>query len=335
MKKFIFPVILLALLSGCGRIKSTPDTDNDVNIVSGTANGTTTNIMGYETESTTDEMSTSDVTTTKVAGEKVGGTTTEVHVTKKSTTPVQTRASSGNNDGVVHGTTRSVPSVQRTTTTTTSVATTETTTQSSAYDPKDYSNISFELGTKQNEISVLRPFGNGEKKQFQSITDVDTSEIAEELEKDSKKTIDDFIVKDDFDFDGYPDLFIIEKQDEFNKTGKYYRYDQEKGTYTSWAEMNELKNLIDTDQLEKESIVVFYKNEDKIEYEVKTFEWDDEKLVLRKYMHQFENEDGEILVKTIVYDEEGNETASETRDSKGILVSDGGEGDEPTTSNEE
>lgn len=321
MKKFIFPAILLALLAGCGSVKKTPGTDNDINIVSGTANGTTTNIMDYEKGAVTGKPSTSDVTTKKVAGKKVGGTTSEGHLTKKSVTPVQTRSSNGGNDGVVHGTTRAVPSVQRNTTTPSS--STETTSQTPTFDPKDYSSISFALGTKFNEINVLRPFSNGEEKSVQSINDVDASEILEELEKNPTKKIEDFMIKEDFDFDGYPDLFIIENQDEFKKTGKYYHYDHEKGIYTAWSEMNELKNLIETEYLSHENIVVYYKSEeDNSEYTSKTYEWDDNsKLVLRQSMHQFEDADYGLLIESVFYDESGRETGRETRDSSGSIVS--------------
>jgi hypothetical protein len=237
MKKLIFPVILLALLSGCGLVTEKPDTDKDVNIVSNSVNGTTTDVLTYETVVTTGEMSTVDATTTKTAGNKVSGSTTAAHSTNKVTSPTITRATAAN-DGVVHGTTRSVPSVQRTTTTASSSSTTATepTTQTATFDPKDYSKISLAFDTKSddnNEIKVMRPDKNGEEVTVQVLRDVDTSEIAEAIEKDHTKKLDDFIVKADFNDDGYPDLFIIEKQDELNKSGRYYRYDYEKGIYTT------------------------------------------------------------------------------------------------------
>ena len=111
MKKLIFPAILLALLSGCGEITVTPD-NKDLNAVSSSENGTTTDLQTYETEATTGEMSTSNVTSSKSAGKKVSGTTTAVHATNN----VIVSATKASNDGVVHGTTRSVPTVHRNTT---------------------------------------------------------------------------------------------------------------------------------------------------------------------------------------------------------------------------
>ena len=101
------------------------------------------------------------------------------------TSPTITRATAVN-DGVVHGTTRSVPSVQRTTTTVSSTTTAEPTTQTSTFDPQDYSKISLSLDTKSNdnnEIKVMRPDKNGEEVTVQVLRDVDTSEIAEAIEK--------------------------------------------------------------------------------------------------------------------------------------------------------
>ncbi|MBP5430720.1 hypothetical protein [Ruminococcus sp.] len=340
MKKLVFPVILLSLLSGCGGISETPNTDKDINVVSGLAEGTTTDLLTYETGVTTDEATTSDATTTKTAGDKVQGSTTIAHTTNSVTMPVITRATGGN-DGIVHGTTMSVPSVQRRTTTTSSTTTitttVEPTTQSSTFDPRDYSNISYALGTKNNEIKVLRGNKAGEEKTVQVLNDADTSEIKEALEDDSTKKIEDFIVNADFDDDGFPDLFIVEKQDELNRLGKYYRYDKDKGIYTSWTEMNSLKNLIDLEELKKGSIIVYDKKDDNVEYESKTFEWNEEgALVLKSSIHQYTDEEsGEIRIKYVYYDENGEETTSEIRNKEGEIVADGNQNPTEPTSDEE
>lgn len=340
MKKLIFPVILLALLSGCGLVTEKPDTDKDVNIVSNSVNGTTTDVLTYETVVTTGEASTVDATTTKTAGNKVSGSTTAAHSTNKVTSPTITRATAAN-DGVVHGTTRSVLSVQRTTTTASSSSTTATepTTQTATFDPKDYSKISLAFDTKSddnNEIKVMRPDKNGEEVTVQVLRDVDTSEIAEAIEKDHTKKLDDFIVKADFNDDGYPDLFIIEKQDELNKSGRYYRYDYEKGIYTTWPELNSLKNLVELDELNKGAVIVYDKKDDNIEYESRTYEWNgSEKLVLKSSIHQYTDEEGEIRIEYVYYDNDGEVTSREIRNKEGEIVSDGKQNPTEPTSDDE
>ena len=325
MKKLIFPAILLALLSGCGEVNGTTD-NKDINVVSETMNGTTTDLQSYETESTTDELSTSDVTTSKSAGNKVSGTTTAVHTTKNIIVSA-TRASG--NDGVVHGTTRSVPTVHRTTTTTSqSTTATEPSTQTTSFDPKDYSNISFSLGTKPNEIKVIRKSKSGEESTIQQLKDVDTTEIEKELKENSEKTLEDFIIRADFDDDEFPDIFIIEKQDDLNQSGKYYRYDPEKGVYSAWKEMNELKNLVDLDDLNDGKISVLDRK-GPIEYELRTYQWDASKLILKSTSHQYPvaSDPDNPHIEYICYNEKGEEISREIRDISGKLI----EEDPPVT----
>ena len=94
MKKFVFPVLMLALLAGCGKVSDASGVESRINIVSGTVEGTTRDISTTDTEVTTDETSTKNgtTTTTKTAGEKVSGSTT---TTKKTRVQPATRASGG------------------------------------------------------------------------------------------------------------------------------------------------------------------------------------------------------------------------------------------------
>ncbi len=182
----------------------------------------------------------------------------------------------------------------------------------------------------------MRPDKNGEEVTVQVLRDVDTSEIAEAIEKDHTKKLDDFIVKADFNDDGYPDLFIIEKQDELNKSGRYYRYDYEKGIYTTWPELNSLKNLVELDELNKGAVIVYDKKDDNIEYESKTYEWNgSEKLVLKSSIHQYTDEEGEIRIEYVYYDNDGEVTSREIRNKEGEIVSDGKQiPTEPTSDDE-
>jgi hypothetical protein len=294
MKKYILPVVLLALLSGCGKVKDVSEVSSQIEIVSGTAAATTSETSSTEAETTTDDDD-KKTTTTKKAGDKVSGTTTSV----KSTGRVVTRASGGS---VVHGTTRVVPTAPRTTskTTTSSTSTQQPTTQPATYDPKDYSSITFEL--KDDKLEVIRPYSDGKSRSPQTLT-VDTSEIKEKLEESPSKTINDFIESVDYDFDGYPDLFVAEKSDDLNKTGKYFRYDPEKGAYVSWSELNSLK--FETKIQESTNRLKVLENINGVDWNQKFYEWNSQnQLVLREYIHQY-TVDGDIIVETITYDENG------------------------------
>ena len=323
MKKYILPVVLLALLAGCGKVKDVSETDSHIEIVSGTASSTTKEAATSETETTTDDDG-KKTTTTKKAGEKISGTTTTA---AKATGRVVTRASGGNS--VVHGTTRVVPTAPRTNsrTTTSASSTHQPATEPATYDHKDYSSVTFDFKSdKPDKIEVIRPYSDGRSRSCQTLN-VDTTEIKEELEKNSNKTINDFLEKVDFDGDGYPDLFIKEKEDELNISGKYFKYDPDEGKYTVWEELNALKFEIKKDT-SSNRLVVLDKKEDKIEYEKKSFEWNAQnKLVLREYIHQYTNS-GDILIDYINYDENGAEISRETRDSEGNLI---GENNQPTS----
>lgn len=319
MKKFVFPVLMLALLAGCGKVSDASGVESRINIVSGTVEGTTRDISTTDTEVTTDETSTKNgtTTTTKTAGEKVSGSTT---TTKKTRVQPATRASGGG--GGTRGTTRAVPTAPRTTTTAP-----QPTSQAPTSDPKDYSSISFALNESANEIDVTR---NGVSNSIQVLKDVDLTDIKNAISNDPSKTINDFIVRNnDFDFDGYPDLFIVEKPDDTNRTGKFYRYDPTKGIYTSWSELNGLgfdggARGYEIMPNATENSLTIYDKKDTLNYEAKTFSWNDYKLlVLRKYVKQYN--DGE-LIDTVLYDENGIETLRETRDSQGNLI--GGENEE-------
>ena len=313
MKKCILPVILLALLSGCGKVSDASGVESRINIVSGIVEGTTRSRTTSETEAMTDGHTTGS-TTSKTAGEKVSGTTTTK--SKKSSVQAATRASGGNSGGS-RGTTRHVPTVQRTTTTAA-----QPTSQTPTIDPKDYSSITFELNSSSNEIDVSREGMSGS---IQVLKDVDLTEIRNTIANDPSKTINDFIVRqNDFDFDGYPDLFLIEKQDELNKTGKYYRYDPTKGIYTAWSELNNqrFEAMVNS----AENSLTFYNKKDTLNYEEKTFEWGENGvLIIRRYRNQYN--DGE-LIETVLYNENGIESLRETRDSQGNLV--GSETEEPS-----
>ncbi|SHM54719.1 membrane lipoprotein lipid attachment site-containing protein [Ruminococcus flavefaciens] len=316
MKKYILPIVALALLTGCGKVSDVKDTDKPINIVSGTVEGTTRDISTTDTEATTDDDTVSG-TTTKTAGNKVSGTTTTAKAGSKKS--AVTRANGGS--GGVYGTTRAVPVAPKSTTktkATTAATTTQPATQAPKADFEDCSTISFGISENtSNKIDVSRQYNDGKARSYQVLS-ADTSGIQEAIKKDPSKTVNDFVIKNDLDFDGYPDIFIIEKPDELNKTGKYYRYDHETGNYQAWQELNgihfelngnaELKQLKTTEQKEDGG------------YEEKIYVWNEQKqLVILKYTHKYKSGDS-FLIDYVDYDNNGAEILRETRDENGSLV---------------
>lgn len=323
MKRYILPVLALALLTGCGKVSDVKDTDKPINIVSGTVEGTTKDISTTDTEADEDAVS---GTTTNKAGNKVSGTTTTTSAGSKKS--AVTRANGGS--GGVYGTTRAVPVAPKTNntkkTTTTAAPTTQLATQAPSFDPKECSSISFGYSSSTpNKIDVSRQYSDGKTRSYQVLS-ADTTEIQKAIEKDSSKTMNDFVVKNDYDFDGYPDIFIIEKPDDLNKSGKYYHYDPESGSYQSWAELNSLRFQLDMNTAG--GILTAVEKKDDIEYEQKEYKWNEQKqLVLVKYTHKYKSGD-KILIDYVDYDDNGAEVLRETRDENGSLV--GGNTEENT-----
>ncbi|MBP5759114.1 MAG: hypothetical protein J6W45_06895, partial [Bacteroidales bacterium] len=117
---------------------------------------------------------------------------------------------------------------------------------------------------------------------------------------------------------GYPDIFISEKPDDLNKTGKYYHYDPESGNYQAWAELNSIH--LEFARNAAEDLLITVEKKDDIEYEEKTYKWNDQKqLVMIKYMHKYKAGDT-ILIDYVDYDANGAEVLRETRDENGNLV---------------
>lgn len=335
MKKYILPVICLALLTGCGKVVDSTD-DKPINIVSGTVEAGKKGNHTSESETYLDNEDGSQ-TTTKSAGKKVSGTTT-VNA-KKSTIRTVTRADSG----VVHGTTRVVPVAPRNNTNHTNSnnntnntpaqqqESTQEQNQTPSFDKKDYSSVTLNFDSKNpDKISVSRKYSDDNVRQYQTLS-IDTSYIQEQLENDSSKKFEDFIVKKDFDDDQFPDLCIYEKEEGLNKVCKYYRYDPETGAYMPWDDLNDLKYEVSVNS-NTDRIEVCEKKDDKIEYETKTFEWNaQKKLIMRESIHQYTNAEGKVLIEYVEYDENGNELLRRTEDSQGRDVSD----PETDSSNEE
>lgn len=313
MKKYILPVLALALLTGCGKVSEVKDDDRPINIVSGTVEGTAK--VTTTTESDDDTVS---GTTTDKAGNKVSGTTTTTSAGSKKS--AVTRANGGS--GGVYGTTRAVPVAPKNNntkkTTTTAATTTQPVTQTPSFNPKDCSSISFGYSNSTpNKIEVSREYSDGNARSYQTIS-ADTSEIQKALEKDPAKTINDFVIKSDLDFDGYPDIFIVEKPDGLNKTGKYYHYDPENGNYQPWSELNGIK--VELSGNESDAVLKTVEKKDDVEYEEKTYKWNEQKqLVMIKYMHKYRAGDT-ILIDYVDYDANGAEILRETRDENGNLV---------------
>ncbi|MDE6087083.1 MAG: hypothetical protein K2G25_01700 [Oscillospiraceae bacterium] len=103
----------------------------------------------------------------------------------------------------------------------------------------------------------------------------------------------------DFDFDDYADFFVAEKYDSsyssLSKSGKYFRFNPDMGLFEPWEELNEIGYQVNpyrNSNLEERLNTNVWENG---AYEVKTYQWQNGKLVMmeRKFQYPVESENPE------------------------------------------
>ena len=138
-------------------------------------------------------------------------------------------------------------------------------------DPKDQSTLSYEI-TKDG-VKVMR---SGKVVQTLSMdTAEDPSLIA-----DGTFSQDDLIVAEDFDFDGYTDLFIKVRYGSeipVNTGGVYFHYDPTTGLYSEWDALNSVGMLVNVNA---DGTLEVHIQNTAVEYEKRTYFWNGGSLAL-------------------------------------------------------
>ena len=115
--------------------------------------------------------------------------------------------------------------------------------------------------------------------------------------------------QDDYDFDGYYDLFIPEGKAVFGGQGHYFHFNVKTGLFVIWDEMDKLGVWAGT-QKYPEKIIYTNINDENNNGEQRFYTWDDEKLVLIKrefhYLEE-ETEEGHYYVYEYYTYENGDE----------------------------
>lgn len=130
----------------------------------------------------------------------------------------------------------------------------------------------------------------------------------------------DYLKYEDFDFDGYSDLFVPEVFGTANAYGKYFRFDTAKGVFEIWYTMNDsFKNGLVTVDKEKQTLNLHTKD-GAVNSDNKTYKWNANQLPqLIKRMERYMNgpelvvdtfnvkNEQEILIRREVLNEETQE----------------------------
>ncbi len=198
------------------------------------------------------------------------------------------------------------------TTVTKTTAQTSTTAVTTTANPAEVTNGDITCRVKENGVEIIR---NGKVIQ---LIEVDTEQMLS-FYKDGITDPSTLININDFDFDGYDDLYIPQNIGTLNTEGIYMHYNPESKQFETWEEMADIKTYVwlDTENQKLKTSV----RGSAVDHEGWTYIWNDNKQLElveswlqyavdgNVFVDYFEYPDGEkTLVKREqhIYDEEGN-----------------------------
>lgn len=283
MKKFISLLLCLFVLCSCGKDVKTSANDEPVGDVTETQTEVTSErtTEAVKTTETEEEPVTSAVSTAPPRSTRIY-TGSVVTIFKGPGVLVPQYG----DDGMVHGTVSPVPVAEVPATTVEALV--DPTLDPGTEDPnepttvpqpseevtadlKDQSTLSYEI-TKDG-VKVMR---SGKVVQTLSMdTAEDPSLIA-----DGTFSQDDLIVAEDFDFDGYTDLFIKVRYGSVipvNTGGVYFHYDPTTGLYSEWDALNSVGMLVNVNA---DGTLEVHIQNTAVEYEKRTYFWNGGSLAL-------------------------------------------------------
>ncbi len=114
-----------------------------------------------------------------------------------------------------------------------------------------------------------------------------------------------YITINDFDFDGYQDLFIPEMLGTPNIPGTYYHFNSEKFRYDQWDEMNSLGVLVKADSDEK--TISCSISSSAVNHENTVYKWHAGSLVPISREVQYADAHNDVYIDYYEYDENSKE----------------------------
>lgn len=118
----------------------------------------------------------------------------------------------------------------------------------------------------------------------------------------SEKSAEDYIVVQDFDFDGYEDLFIPTVLLTANIPGVYYRYNPDVRLFEEWEQLNEIGTLL---SVRDDNMLECHIKGSAVDHKDTVYRWDNG--ILKPISREVQYASGsEIYIDTFEYDENGN-----------------------------
>lgn len=121
----------------------------------------------------------------------------------------------------------------------------------------------------------------------------------------------DLINTEDYNFDGYTDIFVPTKFSEDSSEGIYYKFNSDIERFEIWQELNRIGHVFHFG--ENNTLVYSTKNVENNSYESFEHIWSDENLILCEHTVTFiDKESNSACTEVYSVDSDGNETLIET-----------------------
>lgn len=121
------------------------------------------------------------------------------------------------------------------------------------------------------------------------LLDVDTAHL---LEYDGYLA--ELLYHEDYNFDGWDDLFIPEMIFRPNIPGKYFRFEPRLGLFVIWSELNDM--ILHAVPNESEKTLTISSSANAVDHKVTTYEWIDNELSAVSWEQQYQGSDGESYI---------------------------------------
>lgn len=123
------------------------------------------------------------------------------------------------------------------------------------------------------------------------------------------------LISEDYNFDGYDDLFVITEVEDVNLSGVYYKFNPQTSLFEEWNELNNIGHTLDIGMSSNLSIgqVLSYSTSKPDEHETFIYKWENDKLILvERRITLIDNENNTAVTKLYYIDDNGNEILIES-----------------------
>lgn len=162
------------------------------------------------------------------------------------------------------------------------------------------------LGTEEVEIQPDYSFSVNEN----SVDVINDGELVQTLECTPMN--ENMLISDDYNFDGYNDLFAITDIQDVKLSGIYYKFNPETSMFEEWEELNRFGYSFDTGISSNLSIgkVLSYDTDN---HERFIYKWEDDDLILvEKIITVIDKHNNKATTEIYCIDADGNETLIES-----------------------